>query len=407
MLCTQNYMKIGIYHEPIFSAGDRFETYGAFARYIAEFSRHFEGVTVFAPTTDRQTYFSGCVLNAPNIKVVPLPFFMTHMQAMKHAPSIITAFRRHCHDLDVINARATAPLAYVLWLLTRSRGVPFVYHFASDPFEVLRNSPKYRGWRGRFARAAYGLEFEIQKRVLRHNYGFASGQPLADRLRKHTPNVAGVVTSSLIADDYAQRDDTCIGPVIRLLFVGCLRREKGVDDLIRAVRIMRDGGNRIELDVVGDGDYRGNLEQMARSLDLSAHIRFHGFVVMGPVLNHFYDNADIFVLPSLSEGSPKVVLEAMAHSLPVVATPVGNVPAMLENGRRGVLTPMQDPGALAEGILRLVSDEEFRRDCIGRGYAYARTNGVEAFVAVMAAKMKEMVAQRKGLRVGSLDSKPV
>lgn len=388
-------MHLGLYHEPVRAVAGGYETYGAFARYVMGFARHFERVTVFAPTTANETYFSGCAIDSPNITVVPLPFFMTHIQAIKKAPTIIRAFRRHCNQLDVINARATAPLAYVLWWLTRKRDVPFIYHFASDPFEVLRSSPKYRGLIGRLAISAYHCEFSIQKYIVARNYAFASGQAIADRLCRHSDNVESLITSSLQPEDYFQRSDTCAASPVRLLFVGYLRREKGVDDLIRALKILRDGGLNVILDVVGQGEHRGTLEEIARSLNLSNHVNFRGFVVMGPELNQFYNQADIFALPSLSEGSPKVVLEALAHSLPVVASPVGNIPQMLDDGRRGILVAPGNPSALAEGISRLIADSDFRRTCIRNGYLFSKAHSADAFICRMAQKMKELANRRQ------------
>jgi glycosyltransferase involved in cell wall biosynthesis len=389
-------MHLGIYHEPIHTDGNGFDTYGPFARYVLEFAKHFDRVTVFAPVTDQPTYFSGYSLAASNITVAPLPFFMTHIQALKNAPEIIRVFRKHCDSLDVINARGTAPLAYVLWWLTRKRQVPFIYHFASDPFEILANSPKYHGCFGAFARSAYSLEFQIQKTIMRRNYSFTSGQAIYDRLRKVTPNIEPLITSSLTEDDYTQRNDTCETQPFRVLFVGNLRREKGIEFLIDAVKRLRDDQREVELDIVGEGAYRQTLEEQTARLNLEKWIHFRGFAVMGPDLNAFYDSADIFCLPSLSEGSPKVVLEAMAHSLPVVATPVGNIPQMLNNGNRGVLAPPQNPQALAEGIARIIDNADFRRRCMRDGFAFAREHGVANFVARMAEKAKEMVLQKHG-----------
>jgi glycosyltransferase involved in cell wall biosynthesis len=388
-------MHLGLYHEPVHFDGAAYDTYGPFARYIAEFARHFERVTVFAPVTEQPSYFSGCRLEEPNVTVVALPWFTTHAGAYRHARAIYRAFRRHADSLDVINARGTAPLAYLLWFLTRRRGVPFVYHFASDPFEIIAASPKYRGVRRPLARLAYGAEFAIQKHILRQNFAFASGEALARRLRTVTPAVEAVMTSSLQPQDYLQRPDTCLSPPIRLLSVGHLRREKGLDSLIQAVDLLRKRGRDVVLEVVGSGAFQGPLEQLTRQLGLAEQVKFSGHVQMGPALNDCYARADIFALPSLSEGSPKVVLEAMAHSVPVVATPVGNVPEVLEAGRRGVLVAAGNAAALAEGIDRLLTDGAFRQQCIREGFAFARQHGVEQFVARMAEKMRQLVTERR------------
>jgi glycosyltransferase involved in cell wall biosynthesis len=389
-------MHIGLYHEPLHTTDHRsYDTYGSYARYVLEFARHFENVTVFAPVTDQPTYFSGVSIDRPNITVAPLPFFMTHAQAYRRARQLLRTFRNHAADLDVVNARGTAPLAYLLWWLTRHRRIPFIYHFASDPFELIERSPKYRGLRGLFARTAYGLEFAIQRYIVRRNFGFASGETLCRRLRKVTANVDPVVDSSLAAEDYFQRDDCCTGTPIRLLYVGYLREGKGLNDLIDALAILRRENHDVCLDLVGDGELRATLQAQAERLGLTAHVHFRGYKQLGPEMNEMYKQADIFTLPSLSEGSPRVIIEALGHSLPVVATPVGNIPQQLDDGQRGVLVPINDPEALAQGILRIVNDADLRRECIRAGFAFAREHGMQRFVEQIAAKARDMIAQRR------------
>jgi glycosyltransferase involved in cell wall biosynthesis len=353
-------MRIGLYHEPVHTDGRTYDTHGGYARYVLEFARYFEQVIVFAPTTSQPTYFSGYALEAPNVTVAPLPYFDHHRQAYRLAPAIIRVFRQHAPTLDVIEVRGTAPLAYVLWWLTRRRRVPFIYHFASDPFEAIARTPKYHGLYGYFAWAAYSFEFAIQKYIMRRNYSVTDGGPLGQQLRRYSPNVEGLVHSTLAPQDYYQRQDSCTGPVVRVLFVGALRDWKRVNDLVEAVAILQD------------------------------QVHFRGVATQGPELNARYNAADIFSLPSLSEGSPRVVLEALGHSLPVVATPVGNIPELLGDGRRGVLVPLKNPPALAAGIARLIDDGEFRRQCIRESYAYAREHGLEAFVGHVASKARAL-----------------
>ncbi|MEW6200166.1 MAG: glycosyltransferase family 4 protein [Planctomycetota bacterium] len=388
-------MHIGLYHEPLHTDGRAYDTYGPYARYILEFARHFDRVTVFAPVTAQPTYFSGAPLDAPNLTVAALPYFETHVQAYRRAPAILRVFRRHHAALDVINARGTAPLAYVLWWLTRRRGVPFLYHFSSDPFEMMARSPKYRGLYGRWARLAYGFEFKIQMHITRRNYAFTDGSAIAARLRRFTPNVEPIVLSTLQPDDYYLREDSCRGDVIRVLYVGYLREGKGLDDLVEAIALLRREGRPVTLELVGEGERRDALAAQVQRLGLQEHVHFHGRARLGPELNRYYDTADIFALPSLSEGSPRVVTEALGHSLPVVATPVGNIAESLGDGRRGVLVPLKDPVALAAGLRRIIDDDAFRQQCIREGYAFAREHGLDRFVARMAAKAREL-AQARG-----------
>jgi len=108
-----------------------------------------------------------------------------------------------------------------------------------------------------------------------------------------------------------------------------------------------------KLVIVGDGPERQSLTNAARESGLDARIIFTGQLgEVGP----YYAMADVFVLSSHSEGSPNVLLEAMAANLPVVATCVGGVPEIVENEKSALLVPAKDPTALATAIARILSD---------------------------------------------------
>lgn len=114
----------------------------------------------------------------------------------------------------------------------------------------------------------------------------------------------------------------------------------------------------MELWLVGDGPLRSEVERLVRKRNLQEHVRFLGLRKDIPEL---LAQADILLLPSDWEGVPLVVLEAMAAGRPVVATRVGGVPELIEEGKTGLLVPPRDSGALARAILRLAKDPELRR----------------------------------------------
>lgn len=387
---------LGIYHEPISLGSAGYCTYGPFARYVSEFCRHFDKVTLFAPCANDDGYFAGTVLSSPNLTVVPLPFFLTHREASKHLRSLWHAFHAHAADLDIVNARGTAPFAYLLWLATRPQNAPFVYHLASDPFEVIARSPRYRGLRRILAKVLYTLDFEIQRQIIRHNLAFVSGTPpLLSRLPCNPQRVQSVITSSLSPDDYFARQDTCTDAQIRLLYVGGLRPEKRVCDILHAMRLLQSRPVRFTATIVGDGAELEPLQQLAAQLELTSTVTFAGAIPSGPRLNDYYNSADIFILPSVSEGSPKVVLEALAHSLPVVATRVGNVNQMLGNGQWGTMVDACSPDAIAKAAWHIVQSGDFRRTCIKDGFTFAKEHGVDGYVANMAERMTQLLAERR------------
>ncbi len=108
----------------------------------------------------------------------------------------------------------------------------------------------------------------------------------------------------------------------------------------------------------GDGPLRTSIEAQADRLGVKSHCCFLGFRSdVTDLLNAF----DVFVLPSLYEGLPNVVLEAMACGLPVVATAVDGTPEAVRHGVTGFLVPPKDPGALANALIRLLEDENIVR----------------------------------------------
>jgi glycosyltransferase involved in cell wall biosynthesis len=128
---------------------------------------------------------------------------------------------------------------------------------------------------------------------------------------------------------------------------------KGVDYLLRAFAQVRDG----QLVVIGDGPERTTLHALADGLGLTGRVHWAGYRSDVPKL---LPALDIFVQPSLHEGLPNAVLEAMAAGLPVVATKVGGTPEAVLDGVTGVLVPARDPVALAEAITALHHDPDQR-----------------------------------------------
>jgi glycosyltransferase involved in cell wall biosynthesis len=132
---------------------------------------------------------------------------------------------------------------------------------------------------------------------------------------------------------------------------------KGHYELIEAARHLRSAYPDARFIFVGDGAERLNIEESARAAGVQDSIIFLGRRADIPEL---LACCDIFVLPSHAEGLPNSLLEAMAAGLPAVATAVGGVPELIEDGVNGLLVPPRDPESLGNAILRILRDPEFR-----------------------------------------------
>jgi len=144
-------------------------------------------------------------------------------------------------------------------------------------------------------------------------------------------------------------------PNIRVVTLGNIRRVKGLDLLIRAAESIVPRFPNASFFIAGEvleKDYFEELQTLVRDLGLSDRFHFIGGI---PDPHQYFSTADIFVLPSRSEGFSNAIIEAMAASLPVVATNVGGNSEAVKDGVSGLLVPAEDPAQLAVAICQLLS----------------------------------------------------
>lgn len=153
--------------------------------------------------------------------------------------------------------------------------------------------------------------------------------------------------------------------------VGNIRRVKGHDIFIRAAASIATNFSNVLFSIAGsilEPDYFAELQALVRDLNLSDRFNFAGGVTN---LHQHLSEADIFVLPSRSEGFSNAIIEAMAASLPVIATDVGGNSEAVKDGVSGFLVPSDDPAALAKAITRLLSDPPLAKKMGTEGKAIA------------------------------------
>jgi colanic acid/amylovoran biosynthesis glycosyltransferase len=144
-----------------------------------------------------------------------------------------------------------------------------------------------------------------------------------------------------------------------ILCVGRLVHRKGQSLLIEACAELSHRGIPVRLTLVGDGPKRGELEALANALGVGERVTFAGSVGHDDILPMFR-TADVFCLPSFSEGVPVVLMEAMAQSVPVVTTQVMGIPELVEDERTGLLVAPGRVDLVVEALARLVGDPELR-----------------------------------------------
>ena len=191
-----------------------------------------------------------------------------------------------------------------------------------------------------------------------------------------------IVSSTVTKGEFFYREDTCRNDVVRVVTTCFIRPEKGVEYLIDAMAKVHTS-KKVELYCIGSFEkgtgYREKLLERIRENGLDGRVHFMGY--RDPEeFTEFYKTCDIFVLASLSEGTPRCILESRAAGLPTIATNVGGIPSSVTDREDGMLVPSKDSSAIAAAVDTIIEDGELRRKLIKNGYETAGKWTLENFV---------------------------
>jgi colanic acid/amylovoran biosynthesis glycosyltransferase len=311
------------------------------------------------------------------LPVRPLPLLRAHLSAVLTAPG------RYVDTLWFAIWRANPGVrgrlwglfyfteAMAVWDAARRRGVRHIHaSFADVASDVALLAAQFGGEPWSWSLAVHGpVEFEdvslnrlaakvdsARFTVAISDFGRSQLMTLAAEGRWKDIHVVhcGIDPTECLPESTTRDDGEP-----EILCVGRLVHRKGQSLLIEACAALVERGVPVRLTLVGDGPKRAELEALAERLGFVDRVRFAGAVGHDEILAMFRA-ADIFCLPSFSEGVPVVLMEAMAHSVPVVTTQVMGIPELVENGRSGLLVSPGRVDPLVDQLARLAQDSELR-----------------------------------------------
>lgn len=157
-----------------------------------------------------------------------------------------------------------------------------------------------------------------------------------------------------------------------ILFVGAFDGIKGIPTLINGLNLVKEHFPDVLLLMIGDGPLMSYIIKLIETLKLQSNVRIIGYVPRDELAN-YYNLADVFVLPSLHEGLPYVIREAMATGVPVIATDVPGNNDLITDGVNGVLLPPNNPHLLAQSILNIFSNQTYVEKVVTNGYDYVKS----------------------------------
>lgn len=343
------------------------------SKLIDELRPYFSRLTVCARV--EETIGGDCRLE--DVEVAELPPYRGRIGFLAHAPEYKRLMCAALLEADIALVVLPGYLGSLASWICRRNNVSRV-HFVVGRWGRVVLSRRPRG-PGRLKARLVGPLLDALVAHLTHDSlcFFNSVLPRGAPAHHHV-RISSTISLSDCLDSSATMNH---GGDLRLLFVGRLSAEKGLSVLLRAVAQLRESGVPASLELIGEGERRGSLERETEDLGLGEVVGFTGWLPHGEALWERFDRADVFVLPSLEDMAPRVLLEAMARRVPVVATRVGHIPHVVRDGETGILVEPGSAPAIAAAVRRLCDEPRLRTELIARGAVLAAEHTLEAETA--------------------------
>ena len=243
-----------------------------------------------------------------------------------------------------------APSGIIAWFLKAIFGIPYVVSLRGGDVPGFR---KYDFWLYHLLITPFlHVVWKQAYRVVANSQGL---RQLAINFNQTVK--IDIIPNGINLDEFTHTQRSWDPP--RILVVGRLVYQKGFDLLLNALRGLSQ--DRWELTIVGDGPRRPLLEKEALDLGISSRVHFVGWQDKTD-LPRYYQEANLFVLPSRNEGMSNAVLEAMASNLPVIATRIAGNEELVSEGKTGLLIPMDSEEALKTALHKLMGDPKCRQE---------------------------------------------
>lgn len=347
--------------------------YGFFAEYLCVFS----SVEVVARVLDVGR-IEGAWRRADGegVSFIGVPYYIGPWQCGLNLRAINRLVKSAPISDKAVLLRVPSHIAWVLHPVLVACGHPYGLEVVGDPYEVFA-SPSNGGplrplWRWWFPR-------QLRRQCARASAcAYVSKRVLPDRYPAPRSAFRAFYSDVMLPEDaYVSAPKPVRNPAehFRAVAVGSLENLcKAPDVLIDAAGICVSAGLDLEVEFVGSGRCQPRLEGRSAKLGLTGHVEFVGSVPGPQAVRAYLDEADLFVLPSRAEATPRALLEAMARGLPCIGSTVGAMPELLSPCD---LVPPNDPVALANKIREVMLNPDLRSSMATRNLAAARRYRLE------------------------------
>jgi len=348
--------------------------------YLKEISNYYNKIVLLSPVKMNSSHNKGLLCLdtlGTNIEVVSLPYADGYVKSIKYFSSYLKAYKSLKY-IDESYVRFPIPFGWLQRFYFKNK--KRIIHFAGDPIDAALNNPNF-GWIKKRLLVFFFLpEFLMYMWACRTANVFVNGFGISKRLKRFGISHKNLISSTLNESDFYLEEGKKINKDdVNLLYVGYLRTAKGVEIIINSFEKIIKKYPNSKLTLVGSGEFEDQLKKMVE-LNSIENVHFLGHVDDREELNQIFRSHDIFCFASLSEGSPRVILEAMANGINVVSTPVGSLPYIFEDNKEIVFSEFNNPCDFYSKIELLIEDNELAEEIKLSAFNKVKTFTISKFI---------------------------
>lgn len=336
--------------------------------YLKQMTRLFKKVYLISSVEYRRQNASHLSpIELKDLTIIDLPYYTSMLQAQRHKTEFSKAIEQIAPKVDLFYCRVPDPFC---WMPAQMTDKPVIMHFVGDTADATKHNIRFSWLKKQILLAGYSFEYRRILKSARKSTVYTNGSHLSEKLRKQGISATPVVSSTITKEDLALEPLRLLSnKPLTIIYVGYLRYAKGIDTLIEVIKRLEKRHFDYQFHIVGDGDMYSTLQQLIDDLKLDDHIYLHGHIDNRDKLLSLLRASDLFFFPSLSEGSPRVVIEAMSQGCPVLSTPVGSLPGCFEENKEILFFPFKDAEIATSKIIEVGENLEMLtqlRDCAYR-----------------------------------------
>lgn len=313
-----------------------------------------------------------------NVKVYDLPYGNSYINSIRYFFHYVRAYKTLSSSFDVVYARYPVPFGWLqkFYFNRKDR----IIHYVGDPIDTAINNPNFSKLKKKLLIIFFKPENWFYNWACIGAKIFTNGNHLKERLQKKGILATALISSTLRNEDFFIEEYKTIDPEnAKFIYLGNLRTAKGVETIIKAFKIYNIKFPNSMLKLIGSGEFEAQLRKLVNDEQIK-NVHFLGRMDDRHIINKHLRESDVFLFASLSEGSPRVVLEAMANGLVVISTPVGSLPHMFEDGKSIIYARFNDPQFFAEKMYMVLQNNDFYNKVKNSSHYQIKEQTIENFI---------------------------